>query len=878
MSQLPVKSLVLMAFVALFGLWGWGRGRAGAEPERSGRGLIALYDFDSPDGTVVKNRAGVGATMDLVISNPKAVRRRSGSLRIVGDTLISTKTPSTHLTEAVQRTREFSLEVWVTPAKANQTGPARIATLSKNGSERNITLGQDGDKFDVRFRTTKTNSNGIPSTSTAAKSLRPKLTHLIYTRDRSGRARIYLDGKMTTEKMVPGTPANWDRSFKLALGNEHSKDRLWLGTYHLIALYNRSLSASEVRQHFQAGPTAGSAIAVSSRDAENITRFEEDIAPLLAKHCLECHDTSSRKGKLDLSRKDTALAGGKHGQAIVANKLDESLLWESIDNDEMPEEGDPLDAQEKALLKTWIESGAHWSLERIDPVNYLHGGGSGPVWIQRLTVTEYIETVRQAVGIDIAKEAREILPRDLRADGFNNTAYNLNVDLKHVSAYARLAELIVERMDLGDFARRFSKSRKFTDKDMGALISAMGMALLRGPLEDHELIGYRGITTAVAAAGGKFEEAVGFVLEALLQSPRFLYRIERQRGDGTSWPVGEYELASRMSYIIWGGPPDQELMRAAADGSLSSPDTLAAQASRMLADPRAVTKSLQFATQWLNLDRLQHLQPDPARFPDWDPQIAADLRLETLTFFEEVAWSDQAPLSALFNAQFSYLTPRLAAHYGLQSQGPGLARYDLSSTPARGGLLTHGSILSIGGDEASMVTRGLFVLHDLLRGVIAAPPPGVDTTPVPSRPGHTQRDAALTRIDDRACGGCHKKFEPLAFGLEKYDGLGRFHERDQFGNKLREDGHILFPGDAKATPFTTSAELMDLLAESGRIRNTLTWKIAQFSLGRPLGAREARTIAVVHRQAQEHGGSYPDILHALVTSDLVLTTLTEFSN
>ncbi len=129
-----------------------------------------------------------------------------------------------------------------------------------------------------------------------------------------------------------------------------------------------------------------------------------------------------------------------------------------------------------------------------------------------MTVDEYIETVRESVGVDVAKEAREILPRDLRADGFSNTAYNLGVDFQHVNAYAALAEIIVSRMDVTTFVRKYSNKQKFTDKDMGDAISKVGQWLLRGPVEERDVIAYRGITTTVASAGGTFEEAMGYVI------------------------------------------------------------------------------------------------------------------------------------------------------------------------------------------------------------------------------------------------------------------------------------------------------------------------------------------------------------------------------
>src|SRR6185503_18894295 len=143
-------------------------------------------------------------------------------------------------------------------------------------------------------------------------------------------------------------------------------------------------------------------------------------------------------------------------------------------------------------------------------------------------------------------------------------------------------------------------------------------------------------------------------------------------------------------------------------------------------------------------------------------------------------------------------------------------RYDLSAVPGRGGLLTQGSVLTIGGDDASTVTRGLFVMHELLRGVVHDPPPSVDTTPVPAKPGLTRRAIAESRLANKNCMGCHTKFEPLSFGLEKFDGLGTYHETDEHGNKLREEGNILFPGQEIPMAYQSTIELTELLAKSDR--------------------------------------------------------------
>ena len=291
----------------------------------------------------------------------------------------------------------------------------------------------------------------------------------------------------------------------------------------------------------------------------------------------------------------------------------------------------------------------------------------------------------------------------------------------------------------------------------------------------------------------------------------------------------------------------------------------------MLDDPRAIGRSLQFASDWLNLGRLGNLTPDRQRFPSWDPQLAIDMREETLAYFREIVWGQDRPLGDLFNAQLTFATPALAKHYGLQpvSTSAGLQRYDLSGIPSRGGLLTQGSILTIGGDNASMVTRGLFVLHDVVRGTVKDPPPGTDTTPVPSKPGVTQRSVATDRIKSKSCGGCHSKFEPLAFGLEKFDGVGAFSDRDEHGNELREDGVVPIPGEPEPARYENAAELMDLLAGSDRVAQTITRKLTQFALGRPLTPSDRAEIEKIHAAAQAGGGSYRSLIRAIIRSELV---------
>ncbi len=220
-------------------------------PPRVTEGLQALYTFGG-EGPLVKDLSGSEDPLDLTLPD-EGVQRTEQGITITSTSLVATDGPAASLVQACMETNELTIEAWLKPANLAQSGPSRIVTLSLDTAQRNFTLGQDKDKFDVRLRTTRTGDNGTPSVSTDPGTLTTEWTHVVYTRAETGEASIWLNGTLAKTEMVPGDFSTW-RGFRFGLANEMTKDRTWLGQIRLVALYNRALDAAEVTKNFRAGP------------------------------------------------------------------------------------------------------------------------------------------------------------------------------------------------------------------------------------------------------------------------------------------------------------------------------------------------------------------------------------------------------------------------------------------------------------------------------------------------------------------------------------------------------------------------------------------------------------------------------------------------
>jgi mono/diheme cytochrome c family protein len=320
---------------------------------------ICAYDFTEGNGRIIHDRSGHEDAIDLLIETPNSVRWSPGTLTVVSSASLVSQKSAKRLSEAVRKSNAISIEAWITPANTEQTGPARIVSLSSNASSRNFTLGQDKDFYDVRFKTTITDSNGLPSTAGPVKSLTSRLTHVVFTRDAMGLTVIFVNGEQVVSKIVGGDPGNWDAGHRLSLANEISRDRPWLGQFYFVAIYDRALSQSEAQQNFAAGSSPDMKLAAAD------DTYHKTIQPMLIAKCVKCHGPEKQKGGLRLDVRSAALKGGDSGDfAIVPGNSADSRLLKLImstdENERMPPEGEPLTAAQIHLIKKWIDFGADW--------------------------------------------------------------------------------------------------------------------------------------------------------------------------------------------------------------------------------------------------------------------------------------------------------------------------------------------------------------------------------------------------------------------------------------------------------------------------------------------------------------------------------------
>jgi hypothetical protein len=367
---------------------------------------------------------------------------------------------------------------------------------------------------------------------------------------------------------------------------------------------------------------------------------------------------------------------------------------------------------------------------------------------------------------------------------------------------------------------------------------------------------------------GDFDHGIERALRAILVSPDFLFRIERDppgRPPGTVYRLSDLELASRLSFFLWSSIPDDELLTLAEHRRLHNPVTMRRQVERMLADPRSQALVSNFAGQWLNLRNLALSRPDPDVFPEFDEALRQSFLEETNLFLESVLREDRSVLD-LLDSHYTYLNQRLAEHYGIPNiYGSQFRRVTLAD-PTRGGLLGQGSILTVTSypNRTSVVQRGKWILENLLGSPPPPPPPNIPALQPQNHDGKllTIRGQMEQHRTNPVCASCHARMDPLGFALENYDGIGKWRVKD-VGVVIDASGKL-----PDGTQFTGPGGLRAALLKNHQDEylETVTGKLLMYALGRGLEYYDKPAVREIVREAAQDNYRMSSLITAIVTS------------
>lgn len=456
--------------------------------------------------------------------------------------------------------------------------------------------------------------------------------------------------------------------------------------------------------------------------------------------------------------------------------------------------------------------------------------GTAP--LRRLTHWEYDNTVRDLLGDD--RRLAAAFATDSAATGFDNQANNLGVGPALAEEYMLAAETLAADavVNLDELvACQAGRGEAACGHDF---IDRFGARAFRRPMTNNERVRMRGLFDAIHNDYG-FERAIELVVSAMLQSPNFLYRVEVGMPEPTEDGVvalTDYELATRLSYLLWGSMPDESLMTAAAEGRLQSAEEIEQEALRLLDDPRAREAVANFHRQWLSLDELESTNKDSSVYPEWSDGFKAAAEQESLAFLEHVVFDGEGDLDTMFLASYTFADQALAEFYGVaSSSGSQFERIELDPAE-RTGILTHASVLATTGkpNQTSPVLRGAYVRAALMCQHLPEPPPGVDTTPPEVSADATTRERFDQHTADPSCAGCHVLIDPIGFGFEHYDSVGRWRDTDA-GMPVDASGEIVGIEGGDAT-FDGVPELAVALADSPEVRECFVDQWFAYAHGR----------------------------------------------
>ncbi|WP_417732092.1 DUF1592 domain-containing protein [Rosistilla oblonga] len=613
-----------------------------------------------------------------------------------------------------------------------------------------------------------------------------------------------------------------------------------------------------------------SASAVDAKALEKWKQdFNESVLPIIESRCIECHRGKDADGEFDLAK----FPSGEE----VAKQMG---IWERVGKrvrlKEMPPEGSPqLNDEQKSAFHRWLDSQPKEDLCSQIANEETQAWYRGVVMSRRLTRTEYLNAVRDATGV--AVDPRFEIPSDgAGGEGFDTNGDSLFTSPIHVEQYLAVAADVIGRaiadpastenapLQLTLPGKSADGTQRSTEQAARATLGRFARRAWRRPIADEEVDRLMQLFAAVQADGKDYKQSIAEPLKAVLLSPNFMFVVESESAAGGVQRLTPHQLAMRLSLFLWSSIPDEQLLARADAGELDTPEQIVAETRRMLDDPKARYLGENFGLQWININNLlTNIRPDAEVYPEYNRQLAEDLREEAILTIANVFREDRSLLE-LIDAPYVYANDRIAKHYGLSAaDGADWQAIDAGET-GRGGVLTLGATLMATSypRRTSPVLRGRWLLEDILGSRVPPPPPGVPALEA----AETEKVVSLReRLEihrkNPECASCHNRMDPLGFGLENFDALGRWRESEN-GFAIDAGGKL-----PSGESFTGPSELKKVvLKRSHDFEKHFVKKLLGFALGRGLNKFDQCVIEDCMKALKEQDHRAAAIIETIVVS------------
>ena len=579
---------------------------------------------------------------------------------------------------------------------------------------------------------------------------------------------------------------------------------------------------------------------------------------MMKTYCLGCHNGKTAVGGFDVTRYSTI-------KAMLDDPRKMNAALRRVRENEMPPvNAKALPATEREQFVSWLETSLR-SAACSDGISPLRQP------IRRLNRNEYSATVRDLLNIHI--NAGRNLPVDgAGGEGFDNAAETLFLSPVHAEKYLEAAKqgLLYGSKDprsRSKFLIAAPSADLTPDAAAQKILDAFVPRAFRRPARPGEVEKYMALFKAAMARKLPFDDAMLYVLQGVMISPHFLFRMEEPNTAPEPKPVGDHELASRLSYFLWGSMPDETLTKLAAEGKLQDPAVLKEQTARMLKDNKSTEFAEHFVEQWLGTRELgRDIKPDPKLFESYyEPEVQSGIRYEPILFFQELL-AENLSLMNLIDSKFTVVSSKLARYYGWTIQGlrQQPKHVDIPEGSPRGGLFGMAAIHAVTSlpQRTSPVLRGKWVLDALLGTPPPPPPPNVpELKEEPGAAPRTMRERLMQHRANPVCASCHNRMDPIGFGLENFDVIGRYRTEES-GKPIDTQGEL-----PDGTKFQNLPELKKaMFAKKDLLIRNLTAKLLGYALGRGLTMEDHCTVDQIVKNLAAANYSAHTLVNGIVLS------------